>query len=119
MRLIDIIQDIDAGGPGSGRKPGFGQGKTPGNKPFGMKSGLHKVLTDAGYQHRGAVHSFGKGGGRVDRHIYTHPDSGKHVAVHSDGSWASYKKGEDPLQVGSYPDRYGEGASVLQQELAH
>ena len=45
MKLGDLltIKELAAGGPGSGRKPGFGQGRQPGApRPFGVKTGVHK-----------------------------------------------------------------------------
>ena len=79
-----FVQPIKAGGPGSGRKPGFGEGQHPGGRPFGVKTGLHKVLTDSGYKFKASTIS-GRGGRQA---IYDHADGQHRVRVDEDGKWS-------------------------------
>jgi hypothetical protein len=76
MRLPEILklQEVKAGGPGSGRRPGDGAGLTTLNE---QTKGLHSHLGSKGFKPAGSVGSTG----------YFKHDNGSHVTTHSSGKW--------------------------------
>lgn len=108
-----------AGGPGSGRKPGPGQGKQPGSgRPFGVSQGIHKVLSDAGYVHKGGKTGY-DGRGAVQYNAYQHPVTGDHVMVQNGEKWSTHGPGNSPLlpASGNVAQKYGDHATTLQTTL--
>jgi hypothetical protein len=69
-RFNDRKTYLQAGGPGSGRKPGGG------TNPVHM--GLHKIATKFGFTHTG---------NRSGMSLYSHP-IGDNLKTNSDGSWS-------------------------------
>ena len=130
-RLQQISRDllaacaVEAGGPGSGRHPGFGQGKHPGGKPFGVAPGVHKVLTDFGYQHKGASKGLYTNQPVIQ---YKHPDGTHSVNVGADTGhrWAArtdlgMKKMQHPsmgkTEAMNYKQTNGFGSTSLRDAL--
>lgn len=114
MRLSTFL--IIAGGPGSGRKPGFGQGHQPGSgRPFGVKLGIHKTLTEAGFKYKGAYTSVpGQGVSQHSVHTYQHPVSGHSIKVYNQDRW----KHADKTGTGTpYGKANGIGATALKSHL--
>jgi len=111
-----LNSSIAAGGPGSGRKPGFGEGRRPGSgRPFGVKPGIHKVLTDAGFKHKGAYSPLQQRTEGSTSNKYQHPETGHTITVHKGGLW----KHADEKGVGTpMGQANGTGAAALREHLA-
>lgn len=111
MRLTDIIatkEYVDAGGPGSGRKPGFGA------RPANVPRSHHQMLVNKGYKPTGRA--WGGGGFGAHTTEYSHP-SGAKAAVDSDSKWRTYGNKDNPRQLGHLFEKTGTSSYGLEKAL--
>ena len=111
--LAPATRQIRAGGPGSGRKPGYGRQKGS-DVPMGMNRSVHNTLTQSGFQHKDAW-----GLRKGDYNMYQHPQSGQKVVVRNGSNWSTHGPGfEHRTGVGrTASDRTGQGPQLLKDHL--